>query len=283
MHDSVKVFAIGDGQKKITCPNRYLADEESSTTIVIWDPANRDMPIRVTVITVVPKDSKEEESGYWSVINEARKKSAQPQIFQNKAVYEFQQLSGEPGYRLHFFQVGMGNHTALFSITVAAAVEQTCAFTDLRADLIAMIESLVERKPDEQFDCNLELCEEKRIQAARDSLLGEHTGDEGWKILNDHYKRALDAKDNDLGAQIGLAFGELLRHEVPTLYWKVKIDEYGRARSLDLRDEKISIFPEAMILKRLDRGEVVDFADLSSGTIDAIEDLYRKYQAGRQE
>ena len=107
------------------------------------------------------------------------------------------------------------------------------------------------------------------------------TGEAAWNLLDSHYSHALATCDSELAGKIGFAFGELLRREVPDFHWKVKIDEYGRSRSLDFGAAKICIFPQDMIHKRINRKENVGIRELSSGTIETVEELYRKYQNER--
>jgi hypothetical protein len=278
----MKSHAIGDGHKRITCPGQYLADEESATTIVIWDPQYVDIPIRVTILTITPKDPKEEDVAYWRAIEKARESGIQPKILKDKAVYAYCKPPNEDGYVLHFFEVGMGNHYSIFSITVAGGEEYSEGLKKVSSDLECMIESLVERKVDEQFDCELQEGEKKRIRDTCQDLLKGQKGAQAWAELHEHYNKALLANDAALGERIGLVFGELLKDEVPSFHWMVKVDEYGRSRSLDFENARISIFPEAMILKRLDRKEMIDFHYLASGTIEAVENLYRKYQSEAQ-
>ena len=263
---------------RVTCPDRYLADQESPQTVVIWDPAHVDIPIRVSVLTVTPKDPNEYESQRWSVIEKARQNSVQPKIFDNKAVYSYREAAKEEGIFMHFSKVGMGNHHFIFSITVSAKDECSSEFRTTQADLESMIESIVERKGDEQFDCALQESEKDAIRDACKALIGNQIGESGWKALQAHYDTALVGEPPTDSGKIGYVLGELLRQEVPAFHWRVKIDEYGRARSLDFEGAQISIFPESMIWKRLDRKEAVNLHELSSDTIEAVEKIYRRYQ-----
>jgi len=279
----MKNHAIGDGNKRITCPDHYLVDGESDTTVLIWDPEDCDISIRATVLTVTPKDKNETDVAYWSAINKAREKGEVPKILKDKAIFSYRlPAKDQPGYFLHFNEVGIGNEYCFFSITVAADKEDSHGFNQVRADLDEMIESLVIRKADEQFNCSLRENEKEQIRQAVGLLLHGDITNESWHVLQGHYQRALEGADFKLASQIGMAFGEKLREEVPAFHWKVKIDEYGRSRSLDFGDAKIYIFPEAMIEKRIDRKEAIDFQHLASGTIDAVENLYRKYQDDSQ-
>ena len=274
----MKNFSIGDGDKQVTCPDRYVHDDESGGTVVIWDPDHIDIPIRVSVITIRSKDEKEYEAARWYVIEKAQEKSAQLRNVGNKAIYSYRQPAREEGFAMHYFEVGMGNHHFLFSITVSSEDEGSEAFSTINADLEKMIESLVERKKDQQFDCILQESEKEAIRDACGKLIDHLQGEAGWRALQSHYDAAVIGEPPKDSGKIGYVFGELLRQEVPSFHWKVKIDEYGRSRSLDFGEAKISIFPESMIWKRLDRKEEVDLHQLSSDTIEAVENMYRRFQ-----
>ncbi len=274
----MKKFSLGDGDKQCTCPDRYICDQESPDTVVIWNPEHVDIPIRVSVITITPKDSKDYELARWHVIEKAQKKSVQPRILGDKAVYCYREPAHEDGYFMHYFHVGMGNHHFNISITASAEAERTEKFSAIKSDVEGMIESLVERKKDQQFDCCLQESEKEAIRAACRALINDQISEAGWAALQVHYDAALQGEPPEDSGKIGYVFGELLRQEVPSFHWKVKIDDYGRGRSLDFGDAKISIFPESMIWKRLDRKEAVNLKELSLDTIETVENIYRKYQ-----
>jgi hypothetical protein len=271
--------AIGDGDKQIMCPDRYLVDSESDTTTVIWDPEQVDIPIRVTIITVTPKDSNEHEAAYWDIIKQAQKRGLQPKVIKDKSLYTYREKAKEDGYIMHFFKVGMGNHCAIFSICVASSEEYSQAFNRVKNDLENMIESLVERGKGEQFDCGLQEGEKEAIGRALTDLLKNDLRDQAWSSLQQHYDRALQSGDQKMSAQIGLVFGELIRQQVPSFHWAVKIDEYGRSKSLDFEKSGVVIFPEDMIVKRINRKEGLNLQELSSDTIETAENLFRKNQS----
>ncbi|QIF05043.1 DUF3806 domain-containing protein [Roseimicrobium sp. ORNL1] len=274
----MKHFAIGDGNKRITSEDRYFADRESDDTTVIWDPDHADFPIRVSVLTIVPKDKGETEVGYWRIIEKAGEKRVQQRAKGKKALYSYKEpdMSGED--ILHFHEVGIGNSICIFSITVAKAEESSSAFLQVHADLSEMIQSLVQRDEEEQYYCELLVCESEKIEGAVQSLLRGEVSDNSLATLQGHLDRALEAGDADLASQVGLVFGEVMRNEVSSFSWIGLTDDYGTSRALALGDSGILIFPEDMILKRFEKGERLDLVRFSSDTLDTVEDLYRKYQ-----
>jgi len=274
----MKHFAIGDGNKRITSPDRYRADRESDETTVLWDPEYVDIPIRVSVLTIGPKDKGDDHMAFWRTIQEARENNSELKIDGNKAIYTYRERSSEANEFLHFYEVGLGNHYCIFSITVSESDESSPSFAQVRTDLEDMIHSLVERREDEQFSCSLLQCEFVRINESVSSLLPAGLDDSSWNALQAQLDRAFDDRNEDLAGRIGLVFGEMMRREIPSFSWSIKIDNSGSARALDLPDSGISIFPEEMILKRFDLNERLDLRRFSSDTIDTLERMYREYQ-----
>jgi hypothetical protein len=273
---TMKNFPIGDGQKRISCPDRYLADREDNETTLLWDPQNVDILIRATVATITPKDPERRDLGFWAVIDKAREHDVAPIVQENKAIYRYRKPSTEPDTFLHFNEVGLGNHICLFSITVSGADETTFQFAQIQTDVEGMISTLVERKDDEQFSCNLLGWQRNRIADSVQSLLGSRRDEEAWDHLQAHLERAYGDADEELTRSVGLAFGELMRSEIPSLTWACRIDEYGTGLALDLAGTTISIFPEDMILKRFDRREPLDLKEFSADTVDMLERIFRE-------
>lgn len=277
----MKHFAIGDGHKRITTPDRYRADRESDQTTVLWDPEHVEIPIRVSVITVVPKDKTDEDLAFWRTIEKAQKNNSKPRVDGKNAIFAYREPSSEADDFLHFYEVGLGNHFCIFSITVAESEEHSTAFADVRADLEEMIHTLVERGEGEQFTCGLLECEFERIDESVSSLLRNDLDDSSWTALQKAFDRAFDDRNEELAGRVGLAFGEMIRSEIPSLSWSAKIDDYGSARALDLAESGISIFPEDMILKRFDRDERLDLRQFFSDTVDTMERIFREHQEER--
>jgi hypothetical protein len=274
----MKHFAIGDGNKRITCEGRYFADRESDDTTVIWDPDHADIPIRATVITIVPKDKSETEIGYWRVIEKAREQGRQPKVQGNKSIHSYSEPSQDPGDVLYFYEVGFGNNICFFSVTLSEAKESSPGFRHIQSDLESMLQTLVERGEEEQFQCELLVCELDRIQESVKTLLSSQIDETSFAALQKHLDRSLEIRDENLAGMVGLVFGELMRHEVPSFSWVVLVDDYGSCRALAFGDSGIIIFPEDMILKRFDKGEHLELEKFASDALDTAEGLYRKYQ-----
>jgi hypothetical protein len=272
----MKFFAIGDGDKRISCPDHYCADFDGDDTTILWDPENVEMPIRVTMITVTPKDKAETEAGFWHVIRKAQEDEDKPLVTGKVANYwSGPEKSSEEGYLMYFCHAGLGNHVAMFSLTVPEGLDGSSRFQKLRDDLSAMAATMVEREKDQQFSTSLLESDRERIEEAL-RMFDHPTPDLQWTALQRQYDTALSSSNRELAAKVGLVFGELMRNEVPTLTWSVKNDEWGRSLALDLGDTGASSFPEEMVLKRFDRQERVELRELAEDTFDALENILRQ-------
>lgn len=271
----MKHFAIGDGQKRISTPDHFRADRESAETVVLWDPEHADVVIRVSVITVTSKDKNEDDVAFWRVIHKAQENNCKPATDGNRAIYSYREAATESDEAVIFYEVGLGNHLCIFSITTDKPAEEVKA----RMDVEDMIHTLVERSEGEQFTCDLFECDFEQVTAFVNLLLPDGMDDSSWEALQSEFDRALELRDEELAARVGLVFGEMMRGEIPSLIWVSKIDEYGSSLALDLGTSGISIFPKDMILKRFDRGERIELRKFASDTVETMERLFREHHA----
>jgi Domain of unknown function (DUF3806) len=278
---AMKYFAIGDGDKRIECADRYLADLESDQTVVIWDPDQIDIPIRVTAITVTPKDPADIDIAFWGTINKAKEKGSSATVVGDKAIYYYREHNSGNDHALHFYEVGMGCHYSIFSITVDLPQESSPEFQCVTSDLESMISTLEERAEEQQFSSSLLQSDMEFIDAAIAEMLPSGPNEAAFDSLQQALDQAMLNDDSNLAAKVGIAFGDLLKDQLPSFSWAVKTDDWGRARSLDLGDTHISIFPEAMILKRLERKEKLNLREFSEDTIATVEKLFREDRAER--
>jgi hypothetical protein len=272
----MKSFAIGDGNKRVSCPDRYCADLDGSDTTKIWDPGAVEMPIRVMVLTICPKDKGERDAAFRYVKGQAQLAGREPVLVDQVAIFSRgREPSSESGYVLHFWEVGFGNHIAIFSLTVSETMDGSPAFQRVENDLSGMMRSLVERQAEEQFSTALLEKDHRRIQEALRLLNASGAGD-AWTVLQQNYDAALACNDRFLATDVGLVLGELMRREVPALGWSVKTDGWGRSLALDLGDTGAASFPVDLVLDRFDRHEPVSLRELAGYAYDELEALLRK-------
>ena len=276
----MKFFAIGDGNKRISCPDRYCADFDGSDTTLIWDPALVEMPIRAMVLTIQPKGEGERDAAFSYVMRQAQEAGRSPVVSDQVAIFSRgREPSPEGGFVLYFWEAGFGNQVAIFSLTVAESMDGSPESQRIENDLSGMMQSLVERRVEEQFSTALLEKDRKRIQEALRLLNASGTGDE-WTVLQRNYDAALASSDRFLASKVGLLLGELMRREVPALGWSVKTDDRGRSLALDLGDTGAANFPVDMVLKRFERQEQVNLRVLAGYAYDALEEDLGKLEHG---
>ncbi|MEO0414211.1 MAG: DUF3806 domain-containing protein [Verrucomicrobiota bacterium] len=270
----MKFFAIGDGHKRVSLPDRYLYEIAADGTAIFWVPKQVDIPIRVSCLTIQPNDEKEDEAGFWAVINKANAAKQKTKIEGDKAIYRYREASTEDKDITVFYEIGMGNALVIVTVTVDKEHEESAIFTQVMGEVDTMIASIKSRDEEEVFVCELTGSDHDEIREYSEEI---RTPDEPLDSdqIQVHYDRALSSKDMELGAKVGLSFGEFLRSEIPQFQWHLTVDDWGCARSLNFGDSGISVFPENMILKRIEAGESLSIEELASDTIQTVEDVFR--------
>ena len=84
-------------------------------------------------------------------------------------------------------------------------------------------------------------------------------------------RHAVDRDDEEGWSAVGVAFGDALVAAHPGLEWRQVEDSYGIAPVLQYKRKKIEVAPADMVLKRIDRGDAIDFGDLVQATADAVD------------
>ena len=74
-------------------------------------------------------------------------------------------------------------------------------------------------------------------------------------------ERAISPNEADALQSLGLAFGEVLVHELG-LRWVIVKDRYGRDPALRLGDTSMLLFPKTLLSKRLEAGQPTDVASM---------------------
>ena len=91
-------------------------------------------------------------------------------------------------------------------------------------------------------------------------------------VLQCLFDRHAVARDDEAGwSAIGVVFGDALVAAHPGLEWRQVEDSYGVAPVLQYKRKKIEVAPADMVLKRIDRGDTIDFSDLVQATADAVD------------
>ena len=179
----MKNYAIGDGHKRITCPDDFLADDESEDTVVIWDPQEPEMPIRITILTFSHPHKDVSRLAFDRVINGAREKGAEARIAGDKAVHAYQKISSDGHSVNRFHEVGFANHLCLFTLTVPLKRVGSVLMKRIEAELEAMVATLTERAAGVQFSCELMEGDKQLIWEADREVLKFSRDENAWELL----------------------------------------------------------------------------------------------------
>ena len=186
-----------------------------------------------------------------------------------------------PSDSLHFFHGAYRNHAILISITLPTSKVGSPEHVALERDVCQMMESVSERKPDSQQFSDLQISDQQKIDKAAELLDSEMQNaglsidePQSLQVLLEPHR--LNVDDHVRIESIGLKFGELFRAQVPSFAWRVLHDDDGKTLCLKLGNTSITIFPTAMIAKRVYRHEEFLVADLFDGLVDTIEEMFKK-------
>lgn len=272
----MKFFAIGDGHKRVSLPDRYETEITPDGTSIFWAPeTDGDIPIRVSVLTIESKDKNENEAAFWAVIHKANREKNEPTVVDDKAIFQQREFLKEENEINYFYEIGMGNCLIVVSVSVEEKIEQSADFQKVRDEVDAMIATIEQREDDHPFICELPGSDFDEIAEAVEELLPTGLKDSSWDSLQKHYDESLQNQNLQLAGKVGLTFGEMIKKDIPGFNWYLTIDDWGCARSLNFEESGISIFPENMIIKRVDDDHAIDLKEFASDTIETVEEILR--------
>lgn len=142
----MKLFEIGDGLKSIKVLSNYFSDAADDRTIILYDPEIDFAEIRITVITVEPKDSTDLQAMFNRVIELANEKGIKVNVEDEKSYYHYVEQNLEDSLTIFYYEVGYLNHLILISITASAEYCQNNEenIENLLSDVTSFIPSIKE-------------------------------------------------------------------------------------------------------------------------------------------
>jgi hypothetical protein len=132
-----KTFEIGDGMKSICVSECYFSElQEDNETLLLYNPETDDIWIRISVITVEPKE-KTENPMFDRTINLAKEQGKEVKIVGDKSyLFEFQQAEEEGDQIItYFYDIGYKCHRILISVTTYLENSTTEKFKSALAEL----------------------------------------------------------------------------------------------------------------------------------------------------
>jgi hypothetical protein len=282
-----KYFEIGDGLKSIKLPENYVAEQESDETVLFYDPDENKVWIRVSVITVVPKDKNDENVMFNDIIREGKKENREVVLLNDRSYFITCQQSEEYGDRLkeYFFHIGFKCDHIILSVTTLSEYSESKDFQKLLSkipDYIFSIEKISLEETNifepQYSDCtNINKRISSVLEINEDEINDYHENDKTIILLQkiiDENKYSID--DTFELQSLGIAFGDYLVVKFTDFHWIIVRDEYGRDLALHYKNYSIIIFPATMISKRIESGEKVDVKELVANTIDTVNELVAK-------
>ncbi|SEQ97940.1 DUF3806 domain-containing protein [Epilithonimonas lactis] len=280
----MKLFEIGDGLKSIKVSSNYFAERENDGTVILYDPEIDFAEIRVSVITVEPKDNSDLQAMYRRVIELAKEKEIEINIIDEKSYYSYVEQNQKDGLTIFYFEVGYLNHLIIISVTTNAEYAQNNEenVENVLSDINSFISTIKETNLESQNifepiysdidDINERI--KKILNISEDEIDNYHNTDKTipliQKIINENTFQA----DNIYELQsLGIALGDYISHKNNDFHWAVVRDEYGRDICLQYKTLALTIFPLTMISKRIEDGENVNVSELYSNLLHKINEL----------
>lgn len=277
----MKRFHIGDGEKTIECDDRYEGDGADGKTQTFTRADRPDVFVRATVITVTLKDGSPPDRLRIDCRDNAKKAGCAAVEHGEITYYIEEPKVTEDGDLIRFARATVENHRVLLSATYPDSLKGQGEERAIAEDLRVMVESLKVRQKGEASYGDLTVAHKAGIEEATawlENFSGaKRDGDEWVEAMQSAVFALLDGRvERERTGSIGLVFGELLTRRVPGLRWHILVDDDGEAHALKYRETSITVFPTAMIWKRINRTEAFDVGELAEGAIDSIEGLFRK-------
>jgi hypothetical protein len=282
-----KYFEIGNGLKSIKLPKNYVAEQENDNTVLFYNPDENNVWIRVSVITVEPKDKNEKNSMYNYIVCEGKKENHKVVLLNDKSYFVTHQQTEEDGDKLDefFFYIGFLCNHIILSVTTLSDFSESNEFQKLLSEIPNYISSIEEISLEKtnvfepQYSDYTSI--NKRISSvfeiSEDEVNDYHENDKTIILLQKIIDDNKYSVDNTFELQsLGLAFGDYLSIKYPSFHWIIVRDEYGRDLALQYNNYSINVFPMAMISKRIEDGKKVDIKDLVESTINTINEMVAK-------
>ncbi len=282
----MKLFEIGDGLKSIEFPDNYCYDDEDDSTVIVYDPEIDPVGIRISTITVKPKDDADTNIAYERVIRNGSKDGHKVEIVNEKSFFTYTQDSEENGEQLNlfFFEIGYKCHFIVISVTAPAEYAQNNeeVIENILADVTQSISTIEEVSAEQSTIFEPPYQDIQQINERISKILNIDESDidryhENGKSIS-LIQKILDKKT--IGAEqthelqsLGLVMGDYIRYKNHNYRWAIIRDEDGRDPCLRHNKLSLTIFPMTMISNRVEDGESVVVEELIAWLMDKINEL----------
>ena len=115
----MKLFEIGDGLKSIKVASDYYSDWEEEQTVVLYKGEDNEPEIRISVISVEPKDASDTKNAYYSVVKNGEKEGYPVVEIEDKSYYTYSEERQSEGIVIHFYEIGYKYNFVILSLTAS--------------------------------------------------------------------------------------------------------------------------------------------------------------------
>ena len=279
-----KTFEIGNGLKLISVSDRYFAElEEDDSTLLLYNPETNDIWIRISVITVEPKDKSENPMFDYNA-KLAEEQGEKVEIVGDKNYFlEFQETEEEGDQIITYhYHIGYKCNQIVISVTTYLENSTTEKFQLALAEIPEYIASIQEISLDKQNFFNLtdNDCQyinkrsAKILEITEEELDDFHESDKTLKTIQKILDEEKFCAENTAELQsLGIAFGDYIQYKFPDFQWSILHDQYGKDFCLNYDKTTITIFPQTMISKRVEDREKFNVENLLKGTLKTVQDI----------
>ncbi len=289
MQNTPLTVAVADGSLVLPLPQGCdFGVEEDGTIWVALEEVPDLFTLRISSITAEAKSPEQTRQFDFTAETVARGRELGAEISQagETAWYHRDEKSENEGQSLwiRFWWMGYRNSKVILSLTCDEAVwndPRVQAVATRLPELLAVASVRGEKSPPTTQEARM--LDEQRA-AVREFLqsrydvyaLPELRSD--LPVLQELVDDRVFHPDQEYEwSCVGVVFGDVLARELD-LHWIVQTDEYGPEPALRYQETSITLFPRTMLLKRVERGEWPDLAELLEGLSDTIERGKREWR-----
>ena len=278
----MKLFEIGDGLKSIKVTSDYYSDwENDNKTVVLYKGEDNEPTIRISVITVEPKDAADINNAYNSVIKKGEEKGYPITKIEDKSYHSCSEEIPSENSTIIFYEIGYKCNFVIISVTVSVEDKDSPRLQAALRDIESFIPSIAEVSLKEVNIFEPKYTDFANINQRVASVLEIKENDidnchetgttlsKIQQILDE--KRYAPEQTYELQS-LGLALGDYIQYKDDNLlHWAVVQDEYGRDICLQYKRTAMTVFPMTMLSKRVEDGEEVVVEALVKGLFNLLE------------
>ena len=277
----MKLFEIGNGLISIKAPSKYYSDWENEETVILYTGSDTDIWIRVSVVSVAPKD-KSADNIFDTVIKNGSDAGYAVKTEDDKSYYRYISESEEEATITFFYEIGYKFNYIIISLTTLLEKKDDAKTINALKDIEDIISTISEISLEDSnifepkytdFDGINERVS-NILNISKEQINDLHKDEKTLPLIQSIIDRKLyDATQTYKLQSLGIAMGDYMQYKNPDFHWAIVRDEYGRDLCLQYQDLAITSFPMTMISKRIEDGKIVNVKTLVDGLFAQVKDV----------